>query len=83
MCIRDSTSTVKTQAVKLNNRVPVLILYRTAFVDNSQGEGNLVHFAQDVYNWDPVLANLLDGNPNNDEILDKQMAQQKVNVAAP
>ena len=81
--IEEITSTVKTQAVKLNNRVPVLILYRTAFVDNSQGEGNLVHFAQDVYNWDPVLANLLDGNPNNDEILDKQMAQQKVNVAAP
>lgn len=81
--IEEITSTVKTQSVKLNNRIPVLILYRTAFVDNSQGEGGIVHFAQDVYNWNPILANLLDGNPNNDEILDKQMAQQKVNVAAP
>jgi murein L,D-transpeptidase YcbB/YkuD len=56
--IDEITSTVKTQAVKLDVKTPVLILYRTAFVDEIDGK-KVVYFTSDPYKWDKALDELL------------------------
>ena len=58
--IDEITSTVKTQAVRLDVKTPVLILYRTAFVDEIDGK-KVVYFTSDPYKWDKALDELLNG----------------------
>ncbi|MFW2438921.1 MAG: L,D-transpeptidase family protein [Arenicellales bacterium] len=47
------------QVVVLEQPVPVHILYRTAFVDK---ESNTLHFYEDIYGRDKLLASALSGN---------------------
>ncbi|MBN8648900.1 MAG: L,D-transpeptidase family protein [Caulobacterales bacterium] len=80
--IDEITKTVKTHRIKLKTKTPVLILYRTAYVDVFANDGGIVQFPKDVYSWDPLLKNLLFGT-NIDENLGAILAKDDRNVAAP
>src|SRR3569623_2611044 len=53
--IDQSLASGETTVVKLAHRVPVRLVYLTAFLD-----GGRVAFRPDVYGWDPALLRLLD-----------------------
>lgn len=60
--IDEITSTVQTHYIKLQSHTPVMLLYRTAYVAKLPNSQDVVHFVDDVYEWDGLLANLLDPN---------------------
>lgn len=80
--IDEITETVKTHPIRLKTKTPVLILYRTAYVDSLANDGGLVQFPRDVYEWDPLLKNLING-VKMDENLGTNIAQDDKGVAAP
>ena len=58
------TTTRSTQYFKLKTQTPVLLLYRTAFSGKDNQNRDMVHFVNDVYEWDNLLENALKPSQN-------------------
>lgn len=58
------TTTRKTTPFKLKTQTPVLLLYRTAYAGKDSLGRDMVHFVNDVYEWDKLLENALEPSQN-------------------